>query len=166
MKHLDELVKRHIGKVRSMAYSMVLNHSDADDVTQEVFIRMSRGIGGFHGKAKFTSWLHRITVNTTMDFLRCRSRCPVDDREEMPVLPDPRPGPEKLADAWDLGNDIRCALVALSPRLRAALTMVAIQGLSTQEVAHACGCLPATLSWRVHQARRIMRDILNKRGAL
>ena len=55
--HFDELVRRHIGPVRRMAFSMVLNHADADDLTQEVFLRVARGIGNFRGQAKFSTWL-------------------------------------------------------------------------------------------------------------
>jgi RNA polymerase sigma-70 factor (ECF subfamily) len=143
---------------------MVLNDSDADDVTQEVFLRVSRGIGRFRQEAKFSSWLHRIAVNTTMDFLRRRSRRPAGSRDEMPDLPDPQPGPAHLAASRELGMDIHDALSELSPRLRAAITMVAIQGMTTRDAAQACGCLPATLSWRVHQARKILREKLNHQG--
>jgi len=63
-----------------------------------------------------------------------------------------------------LGADIHDALSELSPRLRAAITMIAIQGMTTRDAAQACGCLPATLSWRVHQARKILRERLNHQG--
>ncbi len=164
MRYLDALVRRHIGKVRSMVYPMVLNDSDADDVTQEVFVRVARSIGRFRGEAKFSSWVHRIAVNTTMDFLRRRMRRPVESRNEMPELPDPKPGPVRLTASRELGVDIHDALSKLSPRLRAAITMVAIEGMTTRDAAQACGCLPATLSWRVHQARKILREKLSHRG--
>ncbi len=166
MRYLDALIRRHIGRVRSMVYPMVLNDADADDVTQEVFVKVSRNIGRFQGRAKFSSWLHRITMNTTMDFLRARSRRPAEARHVFPKLPDPKPGPGRLVASRELGDQIADALDALSPRLRAAITTTAMQGLSTRDAAKACCCLPATLSWRVHQARKMLRENLNQQGAI
>ena len=70
MRNLDELVHRHIGKVKAMIYPMVLNQADADEITQDVFIRMANGVTGFQNKAMFSTWLYRIAMNTTHSFLR------------------------------------------------------------------------------------------------
>src|SRR5450759_1461826 len=91
MRHLDELVNRHMPKVRAMIYAMVLNHADADEITQEVFIRMANGITGFQKRAIFSTWLYRIAMNTTHSFLRCRSRDPAD------VIADPPDQPDRAA---------------------------------------------------------------------
>ncbi len=65
----EELMRRHLPTVRGMMYQMALNHADADDLTQEVFIRAWRGLAKFHGGASFSTWLHRIAMNCAMSFL-------------------------------------------------------------------------------------------------
>src|SRR5262245_60924976 len=72
---LDELLRRHVPRVRGMVYQMVLNQADADDLTQEVFLRALRGLGQFNGRACFSTWLYRVAMNTAHSFLaRRRSR--------------------------------------------------------------------------------------------
>ena len=72
--HLSELVDRHLGRVRSTVYAMVLDPAAADDLTQEVFCRAIGGLGSFGGRARFSTWLYRITMNTVRGFLARRRR--------------------------------------------------------------------------------------------
>ena len=67
-----------------MVFQMVLDHSLADDVTQEVFLRAFRGLSGFRGKSKFSTWLYRVAMNTTRSFLARSGRSPVEFRAEVP----------------------------------------------------------------------------------
>lgn len=73
LRYFDALTRRHIGKVRSMIYPMVLNDADADELTQEVFCRVIDGIHSFNHRAAFATWLPRITMNTTCNFLKRRT---------------------------------------------------------------------------------------------
>jgi RNA polymerase sigma-70 factor (ECF subfamily) len=73
LRLFDTLVRRHIAKVRAMIYPMVLNDADADELTQEVFCRVIDGIHSFNHRAAFATWLPRITMNTTCNFLKRRT---------------------------------------------------------------------------------------------
>jgi len=157
MEHFDELVRRHIAKVRSMTYAMVLNDADADELTQEVFMRVVRSIQRFKRKARFSTWLHRITMNTTYGFLKKRGRSPLAQVVELPDQPDPIGDPSDAVARNETESRVNEALASLSPPLRAAITLTAIQGMSPADAARAEGCLTATMYWRIHEARRLMR---------
>lgn len=160
IRYFDSLVRRHIGKVRSMVYPMVLNDADADELTQEVFLRVMRGLSKFQKKAQFSSWLYRITHNTTYNFLRSRKNSPMVDRDEVPDKPDSAANPSAALMNKEFGSEIEAALAELSPVLRSAIMLVGIQGMSTSEAAEIEGCLAATMYWRVHQARKLLNSRL------
>ena len=84
---LEELVGRYLDKVRGMVFSMVLDPSLADDLTQEVFLRALRGLAGFDGRAKFSTWLYRVAMNTTHSFLAKRNRSRLTFHSELPDGP-------------------------------------------------------------------------------
>ena len=157
IRYFEELVGRHIRKVRAMIYPMVLNDSDADDLTQEVFLRVANGLSRFKGKSKFSTWLYRVAMNTTHSFTRRKCRQPFREREDVPEQRDAAPDPA-AALAWkETGTAVSNAMRTLSPPLRTAITLTAIHGMSPREAARAAECLPATMYWRVHEARRILR---------
>ena len=160
IKHFDDLVRRHIGKVRAMIYPMVNNHADADEITQEVFLRAFRGIHGFKRKARFSSWLYRISTNTTHSFLRARMRNPIQHHEEPPERLVQTGSPSAELAGKELSAEIEKALSELSPKLRSAIVLVGIEGMGTGEAAKIEGCVTATMYWRVHEARRLLKKRL------
>jgi RNA polymerase sigma-70 factor (ECF subfamily) len=161
MRWLDELFGRHVAHVRNIVFPIVLHEADADDVTQEVFLRAARGLTHFRRSSQFSTWLHRIAVNTAVEFLRRRKRMPVcDGMDAVEQHPDAGSLPDSGLIARENDSQIGAALRELSPELRAAITLTAIEGLSTTEAAAACNCLAATLYWRVHKARKILRGKL------
>lgn len=157
---LETVIKRHIGKVRAMIYHMVLNDADADDLTQEVFIRVVHAIGGFRNTARFSTWLYRIVMNTTTDFLRKKQRMPITTEKDLPTLVDKGAMPPDQLAIRETDNQIAEALALLSPCLRAAITLTAIHGLKAAEAARIEGCAIAIMYWRIHQARRLLRKKL------
>ena len=161
IRHFDELVSRHIGKVRAMIYPIVLNDADADDLTQEVFLRVVNNISRFRNRARFSTWLHRIALNTTYSFLKKRKRSPMDQREDLAEHPCNTTAPDRSLIAEETDSQVTEALASLSPSLRAAITLTAIHGMSTKEAAQTSDCLRATMYWRVHEARRILKTKLN-----
>ena len=158
----EQLMDRHVRKVRGMVYAMVLNDHDTDDLTQEVFLRAARNLDRFGGKAKFSSWLHRVTMNVVYDFLRHRKRNRVDHRENLPDEGCKRPTPDAVLAGSEATDDIHSAMAALPPLLRSAISLTAIHGLSAGEAARVEKCLPATMYWRVHEARRRLRKDLKE----
>lgn len=153
---LEELVRRHVPRVRALVYPMVLDPWAADDLTQEVFLRAVRGLASFNGRAQFSTWLYRIAMNTAYTFLERRNRSPVL-LAELPELATERDGPAELAMRQELGGEIAEALAELSPKLRAAIVLTVIEQLSVPEAARIEGCTTATMYWRVHEARKLLK---------
>jgi RNA polymerase sigma-70 factor (ECF subfamily) len=162
----DRLVERHMRGVYALAYSFVRNHSDADDLTQDVFIRAFAGLKRFRGRAAFGTWLYRIAHNVCTNYVR---RCLPSAR----LTSDPLPSeggrlvpadaalspPEELSLA-ELREDAERAVGALPRKLRVALELVVNQGLSHKEAAKVIGCRPNTVSWRVFRAREVLMEEL------
>lgn len=163
---LDALFRRHVGLVRGTVYPMVLNHADADDLTQEVFARAARGMSKYRGQSTFSTWLYRIAMNTTHSFLRSRHRREqklADCRgDESPARAEDKP--DNRVISGERHDEITQALAELPATQRAAITLVAIQGMSGGEAAKAENCSRATLYWRIHQARKTLGEKLD-RGA-
>ena len=152
---LELLASRHLATVRRMVHSMTLDDSLADDLAQEVFLRAFRSLGAFGGRAKFTTWLYRITMNLTHDTLARRSRSPIDARAELPrdVASNAAP-PELAADHAERDAAVTRAITALPPKLRAAAVLVMIEELVPAEAARIEGCSRATIYWRLHEAKK------------
>ena len=165
LRYFDTLTRRHVGKVRAMIYPMVLNDADADELTQDVFMKVVSHIQGFDQRATFSTWLYRIVMNTTHNFLKRKRRNPVEHQETPPEQPASRDwSPVETVMGMESDARVARALESLSPCLRAAMVLTAIHGLSLKEAAAAERCLMATMYWRVHQARRLLRNMLEDEG--
>ena len=155
----DELVRRHLARVRNLVFQLVLNNDVADDLTQDVFARALRGLETFRGQSSVATWLHRIALNVAYQFLRQNhrrgtSQLPLDSIDGSMAAPHAR-----LIELE--GNDrVATALGRLTPSLRAAIVLTAMQGLSAIEAAEIEECSVGTMYWRVHEARRRLRDDL------
>jgi RNA polymerase sigma-70 factor (ECF subfamily) len=156
VRHMDELVRRHIAKIRAIVFPMVLNDADADDVTQDAFLNAVRNIGSFRGQSEVSTWLYRVALNAAYSFLRRRKRCREEKSENLGERADPSAGPDRRVMGLELGVQIGKAMGALPDSLRAAITLTAIHGMSVKEAARTEGCLAATMYWRVFEARRIL----------
>ena len=166
-QYLDELVARYLGKVRGTVYAMVLDAALADDLTQEVFLRAIRGLAGFDGRAKFSTWLYRVAMNTTHSFLARRNRSPVTFHPDPPDRPPDRTheagqSPEGAAMECELDAAIRAALADLTPKLRAAIVLTTLEQKNATEAARIEGCSIATMYWRIHEARKQLKRRLER----
>lgn len=166
LSHFDNLLQRHIQKVRSMIYAMVLNDADADELTQDVFMRVIAGIKSFEGRSAFSTWLYRIAMNTTHTFLKRKIRNPVEIHENPPELQLLGGLPMEKMIGLETDARITAALAELSPVLRSAITLTGIHGMDVRQAAKVERCLAATMYWRVHQARKILHAKLLERGVL
>ncbi len=159
--HFDQLVHRHISKVRAMIYHMVLNDADADELTQEVFLKAYNGISKFRGRSAFSSWLYRITMNTVNSFLRKKIRSPLFYCADLPEMSDRSPTPSERFKDDEFNLQVEKVLASLSPVLRSAITLTAIHGMKVKDAAKADGCLVSTMYWRVHKAREFLKQRLD-----
>ena len=157
----NELVKRHLPMVRRLVYSMVLNDAIADDLTQDVLLRSIRGLKRFRRDAKFSTWITRIAINTTHTHLgrKVRHEEFVDPQS---VEPSYDVSPEHAAIGHELDAQIRESLEQLTPKLRAAIVLTSIQGVSSAEAAEIEDCSVSTMHWRVHEARKQLRKYLKE----
>src|SRR5580658_1389248 len=118
---LDMLVERHLPRVRSMVFQMICDDAAADDVTQEVFLRAIRGLAGFDGRSKFSTWLFRISKNTALTWLERQTRARATRQSDAADLVAVATAPDRGLLAAEMSADVEAALGELSPALRAAV---------------------------------------------
>lgn len=161
--HLDPLLRRHLPRVRSMIGQFVFNDADADDLTQEVFLRAVRGLDRFSGRARFSTWLYQVALNVSRSYLSRRGRgLPSGNGQCVERAAAPHDGPAQQASRHEFERAIEHALAGLSDKLRAAVVLIHFQGLSVPEAAEVEGCTRATMYWRVHEARRSLKNQLKE----
>lgn len=152
----ETLVRRHSRAVFAHAARFFGDESVADDVTQEVFVKVYRSLDAFDGRARFSTWLYRITRNTCLDEVRAGRRRPV------PV--DPLDAPQPTGDFTDeivLATTIGHALRSLPTEDRDALSAVSFFGLKYEEAAETLGIPVGTVKSRVFRARRALAAFLD-----
>ena len=157
-------VSNHSAKVYRLAYRLTGNKFDAEDLTQEVFVRVFRSLENFK-PGTLDGWLHRITTNLFLDQARRKSRIRFDalaeDAESR--LPGREPGPEQSFEHNNLDLDVQRALEELPPDFRAAVVLCDLEGLSYDEVAEALGVKLGTVRSRIHRGRTMLREKLAHR---
>jgi len=161
------LVKRHQRRVYAAALHILGNHSDADDVTQETFVRAYRGLATFDGRADFFTWLYRITVNTALNALRSDKRgtalhhrghaesAHVGGRPES--LGQTVHSPAQKAQQSSEVTRVLEAVATLSAPLRVTLVLATIEELPHKQIAEILDIPEGTVAWRVNEARRLLR---------
>jgi RNA polymerase sigma-70 factor, ECF subfamily len=160
----DELVRQHSARVYRLAYRLTGNMHDAEDLTQEVFVRVFRSLPSYT-PGTFEGWLHRITTNLFLDMARRRQRIRFEGLGDQAVglLRDGEPTPAQAFDARHLDTDVQQALEALAPEYRAAVVLCDIEGLSYEEIAATLGVKLGTVRSRIHRGRAQLRTALDHR---
>lgn len=154
---LEALVKRHLRGVRSLVANMVLDEAVSDDLCQEVFLRALRGLAEFRGQAKFSTWLYRLALNVVYDYLARHKRTPVRYCGRLRESAERASSPDEAAMHSELESAVTEAVAALSPKLRAAIVLVCLEGRTVAEAATIEGCSRATMHWRMFHARRLLK---------
>lgn len=155
------LVARHGSMLWRIAHRITGSREDAEDLSQEAFIRAFRSLKRFRGRSKFSTYLCSIVVNLSLNHLRRRQRRPeasIDTTIARP--PAGRESPRTRAQEFEFRAALEKELDALSPQLRASVALTAIEGMSHKEAATVLGCAESTVSWRVHEARKQLRQRL------
>lgn len=160
MPSWDELVRQHADRVYRLAYRLSGNQHDAEDLTQETFIRVFRSVQSYQ-PGTFEGWLHRITTNLFLDMVRRRARIRMEALpEDYDRVPSVGPTPEQIYHDALLGPDLQAALDSLPPEFRAAVVLCDIEGLSYEEIGATLGVKLGTVRSRIHRGRQALRDYL------
>ncbi len=161
----EEIVREHSARVYRLAYRLTGNRHDAEDLTQETFVRVFRSLDSYV-PGTFEGWLHRITTNLFLDQVRRRKRIRMDvTGDESAAWPsvDALSSPERAYEHGNLDSDVQRALDALPPEYRAAVVLCDIEGLSYEEIAVTLGIKLGTVRSRIHRARARLRESLEHR---
>jgi RNA polymerase sigma factor (sigma-70 family) len=160
----EEIVREHSGRVYRLAYRLTGNRHDAEDLTQEVFVRVFRSLSSYT-PGTFEGWLHRITTNLFLDGARRRQRIRFDSLgdDAGDRLPGRDPGPERAWEENHLDRDVQAALDVLPPDFRAAVVLCDIEGLSYEEISATLGVKLGTVRSRIHRGRALLRESLAHR---
>ncbi|MBA3311057.1 MAG: RNA polymerase sigma factor SigE [Nocardioidaceae bacterium] len=161
----DEIVRQHSARVYRLAYRLTGNRHDAEDLTQEVFVRVFRSLDTYR-PGTFEGWLHRITTNLFLDQARRRQRIrfdalPDDFGDKTPGLLPPS---DHAVDDQTFDADVEAALASLSPAFRVAVVLCDVEGLSYEEIANVLGVKIGTVRSRIHRGRSMLRKALRHRA--
>jgi RNA polymerase sigma-70 factor, ECF subfamily len=159
------LVERHRSMVYRVAYQFAGNHFDAEDISQEVFIKVYRSLDRFRQDAQLTSWLYRIAMNACIDHRRRKSPAastPLGAEQEQRLLnmPEETPDPEDRAYAGELGDVLEAEIARLPQGQRIVFIMRHHQGLKLCEIAEALGLAEGTVKRQLHAAIHRLRAAL------
>ncbi len=156
-----ELVRRHQHEVYTLALRLTADRELAADVAQEAFVRAWRALGKFRGDAQFSTWLHRITVNTGLTLRRRAGRHRADSIDDVVWEPEASGiSPEMAGEATDLRDRLVRALEALPAGNREVVVLKDVHGWPHGEIAEHLGISVTAAKVRLHRARRALREQL------
>jgi len=161
------LVERHSRAVFRLAYRMMGNEHDAEEVVQETFLKAYRSLKKFEERSAFSTWLYRITSNCALDLIRKRQRHddkrapqPPEESEVVAQIATGDPGPDRLALSGELGKQIYAAMRELSPMERAAFVLRHHQGHSIAEIGRLLSLEPSATKNSIFRAVQKLRRAL------
>lgn len=146
----ESLLEEHYETMFRMAFKWCGNRSDAEDITQNACLKLSRSIDSYKFEAAFTSWLYRLVINTAIDWKRQnRTHNPLPEHAEETISAGDSSAEDKLQ-----AREMLEQVMALPEKEKTALLLVFSEGLTHAEAAYAMGCKESTVSWYVHEARK------------
>ena len=170
MRAYDELVRRYQERIYATVYHMTSNHEDANDLTQETFIKAFRALRSFKGDSSFYTWIYRIAVNKTINFLKQRKNrvqmslndvdYNVENDPDLIALISDRT-PRRDLNLSELQEKLNGALQKLSEHHRMVVTLHDIQGLSHEEIGKIMDCNVGTVRSRLFYARQQLQAYLS-----
>lgn len=167
-----QLVEEHQKRVYNLALRMVKNPADAEEVVQEAFVNAWRGLACFKGESSFATWMHRLTTNACIDFLRREKnrrqmdQRPLEDENTGGQLdvPDQSPTPQQRLERRERVQMLREALRQLSEEHRQVLELRAMDGLSYEEIGQLLDLPPGTVKSRLARGRLALKKLLVQTG--
>lgn len=160
----EKLYEQHHRRVYSLCLRMLANVSQAEDLTQEVFLQVFKKIGSFRGDSAFTTWLHRLTVNQVLMHLRRRGVKLEHTSEEgdfSDVVETPLQSTRRISMVDRLA--LEKAISELPPGYRTVFVLHDVEGYEHEEVSDLLGVTVGTSKSQLHKARMRLRELLNKR---
>ena len=169
----DELVTRYRTRIFGMIYNMVHSEQDAWDLAQDSFVKAWKSIKRFRGQSSFYTWIYRIVMNVTIDWLRKKqikgAGSEFDDSIQLKEV-DPASKTVPKADALpyqqmeqaEIRSEIDKAIAQLSPEHRAVILMKEIEGMQYHEIAESLGCSIGTVMSRLFYARKKLQNLLKE----
>jgi RNA polymerase sigma-70 factor (ECF subfamily) len=154
------LVDRYERRVIGLAWGLLGNRQDAEDVAQEAFLRAFRSIGSFRGQSAFRTWLFQIAINAARTYRRTREGRREDVKGGAMEF-DTTPGPESLERALIARDRVRRALATLPSDLREAVVLRDVNGLDYREIAQALGIPMGTVESRIFRGRARLKHALD-----
>jgi RNA polymerase sigma-70 factor, ECF subfamily len=167
----DELVTRYRTRVFSMIYNMVHNEQDAWDLAQDSFLKVWKSIKRFRGRSSFYTWIYRIVMNVTIDWLRKKNvkgaGTEFDDAIQLrqiepasKTVPKTEALPHEMMERDEIRGRIEKAIAQLSPEHRAVILMKELEDMQYHEIAEAAGCSIGTVMSRLFYARKKLQNLL------
>jgi RNA polymerase sigma-70 factor, ECF subfamily len=159
---LRRLVDRHLPAVSAFCFQLALHRAAAEDLTQETFLRAIHSLATYRGTAAFQTWLFTIASNLAKTRLAraAREQPAGDGIDQLSTRPDQ--APDRPALESELADEIEAALNELPLHLRSALVLSVVYEKSPQEIADVEGCPLNTIYWRIHEARKILKQRLQQ----
>ena len=174
MTAYEQLVDRYRGKVYSLAFSVVGNTEDANDIAQETFVRAWRALNRFRGQSSFYTWLYRIAMNLGLDLKQRRVRRPtveldeqlgLEEKQDVDFVGGKAERPSAGIERAELRAAIDKAMAQLSPEHRAVIWLKEFEEVSYKEIAESVGCSIGTVMSRLFYARKhlakLLKDVTN-----
>jgi len=166
----DELMRRHQERIYATLYHMTANHEDANDLVQESFIKAFQVLPSFKGDSSFFTWLYRIAVNKTINFLKQRQKRVHLSLNDLDLNAEHDPDlvalisektPRRDLNLAELQEKLNAALLKLSEEHRLAVTLHDVQGLSHEEISRIMDCNIGTVRSRLFYARQQLQALLS-----
>ena len=155
---LDELVRRNFDRIYRFIASMVGKQQAVDDLVQDVLLNVIRNIDRFRGESAFSTWVYRIAANRIYRYFEEATKfVPTLEAGQLETVADRN---SDVAEANELSHRIDVAITELSPPLRAAILLTTVEGLTPEQAAEVESCSAANIHWRVHKARKILKEKL------
>ena len=170
-REFDSLVRRCHRQAYNIAYRLAGNHADAEDLTQEAFLRAYRFFDRYNRQMPFENWLYRIISNAFIDSVRRRPKARLQSLDQPYIhngvetqihleLPDEAANPESMMMEREIDEPLQRALTTLPHDFRQAVVLADVEGLSYEEIAETMGCSLGTVRSRLHRGRKALRSAL------
>ncbi|MDB6059367.1 MAG: polymerase sigma factor RpoE [Verrucomicrobiales bacterium] len=159
----EKLIRKHQRMIHSLTFRMTGSMADAEDLSQETFVRAYRNLAAYRADSKFSTWLYRIAINVCLNWrdresVRAQTNRNWTEHQEIETDGSSNGGIEQL------NAKLHAALLKLPAKQRAAVMLTMYDGMNHAEAAQVLNCSETTVSWRVFAAKRKLKHLLSRTG--